>query len=568
MNFRKNDIDTQLRFNDYGPAGVYNQLNWKVRSGADATHIMNQVVSVHEFMHNDLNNITAYGSLLQGYAYLAGENTPLQAFYTHVLYELVEQCRTAHEVYATWMSINLLRADIHDPLHEEVLADNEEYLYYYSCAAELVQQVPDLYLRRQIISAVINICFQSQAIVEAAIANLAEFDLEKLSKDDFPNQRLNFITQNCANIDWMKMLNEFVETQQSEPWYGLLRDALSGNGDETALSDPANETNSEKIERFIYDRLAEKFKQQGLLSFPYLQGLSYFKDILPLLDQLAPFNQSANPLTINTEPSDTIRGTLQNFVNETLLFSNQPLTCTLLQPRDIPDATKANILAGIGEYPHIFITGRTYFFMAEQYIFPAKEDFQWCEEGSGSFAAIRYAYMLDDERVVVYIPFSEPAELEDFLKDKAADIPVLSAISEIACYDKDWWQRWGDFFANNSATACILLDLSPLYYIEKVLCDATGLFYGKMNIKMEELVKSAMLFHVKNDGKTAALIVAPCSEIYAQAIHYYIQERFPLFENKIDLPKEHKQNLGAILSHVFKEEHQHYYQSKLGRTDN
>lgn len=562
MNFRKDDIDTQLRHYDNGPSGVYNQLNWKVRTGVDATQIMSQVVSVHEFMHNELNNTSAYGFLLQSYAYLARENTPAQAHFNNILHVLVERCRTAHEVYATWTSIALLSTDTNDHLYRTLLEDSEEYLYYYIWAAQIVQSVPDLYLRRHIVVAIINICFQSRPITEAAAADLIAFDPDALNKNEFPDQRLILITQHYIHTDWMDMLQAFTETQQLHSWYGLLRDALAGKGDESVLSLAENESNSVALITFIYDKVATKLESLGLLSLPYLEHLPFFKQLLPLLDKLAPFSQSANPLTINTQPEDITRSTLQNFENESQLFTDRPLTCILLHPSDISDATKAQILGGTGEHPHIFVTGRTYFFMREQYIFPIKEDAAWCE-GNGSFTAIRYAGFVKGQRIVIYVPFSNPEEMSIFLNSKPAGVPVLAAISETARYDANWWNQWGNVFATYCTTACLLLDISPLYYIEKVFPGDAELLYGKMDIKMEEQVKSCLLFQVKHSDQTMALIVAPCGEIYARALHHYIETRYHSFRNKIDLAGEHLRNIPTILSHIFREEHQHYFRSQL-----
>ncbi len=561
MNFRKDDIDTQLRYCGDGPLGVYDQLNWKVRTGTDATDIMSKAVTVHESMHNELNNATVYGSLLQSYAYLAREETPHQAHYNNLLCTLVDRCRTAHEVYATWMSVALLSADANDQLYQQLLIDNEEYLNYYNCAARMVQEVPDLYLRRHVVSAMIYICFQSRLIIETAIADIVGFDPDLIDVNEFPDQRLNFIMHGCPHINWIDMLNEFAGTQQHNAWYDLLLDALAGEGNNSALSAEGNEENSAALITFLYNRLAENFETKGLPSLPYMDHLTYFKKLLPLIDRLAPFSKSSNPLEINTQPGDITRSTLRNFENETLLFTNRPLNCILLHPSNISSATKAQILNGVGDYPHILITGRTYFFMEEQYVFQEKEDAEWCRQHTGSFTAIRYAGNMAGQRIVVYVPFLEPAELEDFLKDKPVDIPVLSSITETARSQEGWWSNWQTFFETKPATTCLLLDISPLYYLEKIFSNVEMLLYGKANIKMEEGIKSVMLFEIRRSKETQAFIAAPCSEIYAAALNHYIETRFPGFENKIDVPNEHLQHLPTIISHVFREEHLHYYWS-------
>ncbi len=562
MNFRNDDIESILYCNGGGPAGTYDQMNWKVRSGADATHITSQVVTVHEFMHNELNNTTAYGFLLQSYAYLSRENTALRGQFACILNELVERCRTSHELYATWSSINLLSADVNDQLHQELLRDNEPYLYYYNSAAHMVELIPDLYLQRHVVTAVVNICFQSQAITKLAAEDLVAFDPDTVSISEYPDLRLDTIRQYFKHTDWMDLLLEFAETQQQLPWYNLLQDALLGKGDDKRLSLAENESNSEVLIKFVYDRVAVKLNSLGLPSLPFREHLAYFTQLLPLLDRLAPFSQSSNPLVLNTKPDDITRSVLQNFENETLLFTNRPLTAILLHPTEMSAKSKAQILGGIGEYPHIFVTGRTYHFLKEQYIFPEKVDVDWCEHQSGSFVAIRYAGYIDGKRLVVYVPFSDPEELDTFLENRTPGIPVLGAVAESSCCDTDWWKQWGDFFSGNCVSSCILLDISPLHYIEQIFPDASRLLYRKADISMGEKLKSCMLFQVRHEEQTVAVMVAPCSEIYARGLHHYMQTRFPLFEHRLDLSQEDLQNIPVILSHVFREEHMYYYRSK------
>lgn len=558
MKFKKDDLDTRLRYQGNEPLGVYDQTHWEIRTGANATDIMSQTVTLHEFMHHELNNTTIYGFLLQGYAYLSHENTPLQAHYNNILYTLVEACRTAHEVHATWMSIALLSTGVNDPLYEQLLTDNEEYLDYYDRAAQIVQSLPDLYLRKQIITALINICFQSQTITEKAIAGFSTFDPDALDPDDFPTRRLHIVTEACISLDWIKMLNDFVQTQQ-DIWHTLLSNALAGNGDDKALSDVVHQQDNEALLAFIYNHLAVQLKERGLLSLPYMGHLQYAERLLAVIDKLAPFSKSLDPMVMNSQPYDITRSNFRNFENETLLFTNRPINCIILRPDELTAQEKTRILNGIGEYPHIFITARTYFFMNEQYAFPVKEDAEWCANKDGAFTAIRYADFVEEKRFIVYIPFPGPAELQGFLKDKQPGIPVVASISETARNKAGWWAHWENFFINHVTTTCLLLDISPLYYIERVFCDATVVLYEKMKLRMEEEVKCAILFDFRDNDRTEAFFLTPCSEIYARAINSYIKQRVPSFENRIDIPEEHLQNLLAIISHIFRDEHKHYF---------
>lgn len=559
MPFNPHDIETQLHYSSAGPGGVYDQLHWSVRTGSDATELESRVVSVHEFMHNELNNLTAYGFLLQGYAYLSREDTPLKNQYTGILHELVERCRTAHEVYATWQGIALFSHHAADELHRELLKDNEEYEAYYNCAAELVKYIPDLYLRRQVVSAVIYACFQSSTVAETAEADLAAFNPAAISAADFPSARLAFITGKFPADCWPQLIKEFAGEQTQASWYNIL---VAGHADENAFLDIANDEAGERLVAFIYERLSAAFCKEGLHTLPYKSHMAYFRKLLPAMDALSPFKNSKNPVMINTQPDDITRGVLQNFENETLQFHDQPLTCFLFHPDDISPEIKKDILSGAGELPHIFITGRNLPFMRDQYIFPDEEDKAWCDSGNDTFTAIRYSGITEEGvRLVFYVPFSKPEQLMEFLKDKPENVFILGAVSVTASYDDDWWERWADFFSTQCTTTCLVLDISPLYYIENIFPD-DGVLYGKMHIRMQEQLKSCMYFQLTEHGETTAFLVAPCSEMYAQALGYYIQNRFAGYKNEISLPEHHSRNIPMILSHIFREEHKCYYRSQ------
>ena len=76
MGFNENDMDSLLLYAYTQQGGQYNHLQWSVQMGANATDRLSQVVSIHEFFHNELNNTTVYGTLLQGYAFLSRLSHP------------------------------------------------------------------------------------------------------------------------------------------------------------------------------------------------------------------------------------------------------------------------------------------------------------------------------------------------------------------------------------------------------------------------------------------------------------------------------------------------------------
>lgn len=86
MNFHKDDIETVLRFSSQEASGWSDQLNWTVLwTDSELDAKLANIISVHEFMHNELNNTTSFGFILQSYAYLSRENIKQKKQYQEVL---------------------------------------------------------------------------------------------------------------------------------------------------------------------------------------------------------------------------------------------------------------------------------------------------------------------------------------------------------------------------------------------------------------------------------------------------------------------------------------------------
>src|SRR5215813_2203837 len=169
MFFNNNDIEEILNYSSNNQSGSYNQLQWSVHPGSDYTDISAHVVSIHEFLHNELNNITAYGFLLQGYAYLSREDSEKKDFYCKTLIQLINKCRLSHESYATWVGLTVFKRSISNNLQETILKNNNEYRQYYDDADYLVRNINSIFLKQQVVTACVRFCFQSQKIADYGI---------------------------------------------------------------------------------------------------------------------------------------------------------------------------------------------------------------------------------------------------------------------------------------------------------------------------------------------------------------------------------------------------------------
>jgi hypothetical protein len=86
--------------------GRYADGQWEVSTGGRATDAAVRMVTLHEIMHAELNDNTAWGSLFHAYAALV-QDAPAAGAYREVSLSVIEACRRTHEVFATYTSVFL-----------------------------------------------------------------------------------------------------------------------------------------------------------------------------------------------------------------------------------------------------------------------------------------------------------------------------------------------------------------------------------------------------------------------------------------------------------------------------
>ena len=70
MGFNENDMNSLLLYEYTQQGGQYNHLQWFVQMWANAIDRLSQIVSIKEFLYDELNNNKVYGSRRKGYDFL------------------------------------------------------------------------------------------------------------------------------------------------------------------------------------------------------------------------------------------------------------------------------------------------------------------------------------------------------------------------------------------------------------------------------------------------------------------------------------------------------------------
>lgn len=555
--FRPDDIESSLFYSSGQQAGAYDNLQWSVLPGNDHTELFSRIVSVHEYLHHDLNNVTGYGVILFGYAYMSRQESAQKSYYNNMLYELVEKCRFAHEAYATWYSISMFKKSAGDMLEAEVLADNR-YRQYYDCAALLALNIKSLFLQQQVVSSAIRFCFQSRKIADCCIGNIQAFSPRLISGIEFPDNRFQYITTQLRKDFFVNALNECFGSLKTDRERELLKAGLSGKEDLDKAASSEKDHLADSIMRKVHAKLQEHFEGLGSPSLNSDEHLIYLKKQVQLLTCLFPDAQS--DLLFHEDMEDAERTALLNFENETLLLTRRPLQCFLLDHKLLNEQEKKEVLHGAGDIPHIFIMGRNPLFMQNQYRFSHKESEEWFSSRQEPFTAIRYAGEIGGKRTVIMVPFDEPSQLIAFLRERNPSVQVLGCVSVGAAHNEKWWNMWGDFFSTHCDFSCILMDVSPLYYVEQGFA-GDSVFYSTIVVETPTTTYSGMLFQLKDADGGNTIMLAPGSAVYCQMLHYYIRTRYPAYINKI-LLNDTEESAFTIFSHIVREEYAWFFNAQ------
>src|SRR5262245_46059083 len=105
MAFNHNDIEQLLFLQDSKGFGVFNQIHTSTYTSGHSTDRSSRLLSMHEYAHHELNNMTVYGSLLGFFTQMTVSVPAKQEYFRDIVSMMIDRSREAHEAYATWYSV-------------------------------------------------------------------------------------------------------------------------------------------------------------------------------------------------------------------------------------------------------------------------------------------------------------------------------------------------------------------------------------------------------------------------------------------------------------------------------
>jgi len=548
------DLQRSLNSPAHDARGRHDLRSWQTFTGKNATDLLPRMVSMHESLHHDLNNATIYGLMLQCFSYLRQEAKADTESYSTQLDILLERCRITHEVYATGVSFMMAAEDITDKLAKELLSHDSPYLQFYYYAARLVKGLDHLFYRQQALVVILRLCFQSSIIANEMASKGHLFDPGNIPTAEFPDERLSLLLRSLPEDFFPVSLAAFMaKYADAEALAQFTSEFYSAKSQTGSFIRSYNRFGPELM-RWFYAAGAQFFNDAGLPCIGINDHIKFGSSILEGIDLVFPFIKSKFPLRVNDQPFNYDDGTMLAYENETWLFAPERLYCEIYYPEEVPEQMHQFILRGLADPKAIYLHRQERKQLAGQYQFDLPVDKERFEALDDFFTFIRIVSTDKAKKKIILIPFSAPLLIDEFLRDRPVGIRIYSCIATRSLKENAWKGVWKPFFEQLDAAA-LLLDTSPLYYIDQVFGDYETVFYEKLVFTVNETTYTGITFDLRDEGVSQAFLLAPATDPHCEFIHYYLQYYHPeKYRLCTDAAERWLPALPLILSRIFMEE--------------
>ena len=349
--------------------GQFNQTVWRVETSGDHTGLEAQLLTLHEWSHNELNNVSVYGALLTAFAQLARRARTDRERHRDTLHALAERSRRAHEVYATWYSTDmfLLRAGLADIL----ALYPPEYRVYFAAGATLVEGIAGPFLRQQASLCAVRMCFSGAEFASHG-RDLATFDPEWVRAELYPSRVLDLLAEVVPAGFFAEQLDAFLRAAHPPGIADAIAAACAeGRRDADFFGSlPAAQADAATMElhRWLHGALADRLAAHGVACAPYGSYLEFIAGMMPQLGALCDAAALTHPLVSNARPHDNAANLLLHMENEVLNVRPEPLPCVLWPMADLPRESWLHLATG--EPAHFFFCVRHSSQLLAQHRFP------------------------------------------------------------------------------------------------------------------------------------------------------------------------------------------------------
>ncbi len=551
--FKKNDI-TFLLQNSSNALGVFNQLNWESKFENDSTSNQSKLTTIHESYHNELNNVSLYGNLMQVFAILSNVSPTCKL----VLSALVNQCKKSHEIYATCMSCWLINQTLKKDVSQSklLLQNSNEYILYYELGDRLTKDFKGAFLKEQCLSAIMYFIFNRRTITEKVLSEgLLDFKTNKIRGKYYPDQILKRLIKEVPDNFFLTKWIEFKEINKHNKSIEVFQKTEFDIDSYIMAIDKENDLLSKSLVVFFYNALDTLFPDLETISIDSKKKYSYLKKLIELGEKEFPDSKIKQKLIVNEKPEDDERNVFLNFHSERLINTENKLSATILFLKEI-NAEKWNDLSvGPNDKKHIFLISRTKESLIEQYNM-SNDDINTLKNlNSEIVVGIRRTVKYKEKRIVELIIFKKPVELNQFCINKLSNVSILINLSFLTLYHDKWCREWGAIISKYCIPTT-LVDLPLFNRFEGHFNNYSKVFYEVVRLNIEGELKTSIIFLGYDEIKYTVYIL-PCSEIVAiSVIHFIIHSLDKKKYTELDkkLLSTFSDLIIFNLSHLFREE--------------
>ncbi len=548
MLFDENDLYQIL--NQTSSFGSFNHINWTVWQKEKSSSSNLNLVTIHEHIHETFNQITSYGGLLTVYAYLSRETDKVE--YQKIQDYLVSRCRTVHEIAATCISTLIVANTPNFPKKaEDILIENERYYTYFLQGMSLIKGITSPYLQRVALNSIMGTCLQSHKLIEVANKSITEFNPVIIDNIEFPDKRLQVISNYLSEDFWKKIIKEFLSEMSAYPNLSKIIDSENGVYVENLLVDRTLDNIGIEFQKKLDLIFRDILSQHNTKTLIGDQHLEFLESLIEEANRIYPAKEAQVPITFNKDPLDQNLNLLISMEKETLALSTQKLKCRFYILDHIPKEEWKFLTSGKGDLEHVFILSRIgeRLFRNYEVINQPQEVIEqlWLVP----LVCVAKTVEEQGEEIVELFWIKDPLKLIVFRKN-LPDISIISSVSLLLLADESWDLNWQEVL-NKNTYKTVLFDLKPSIQLERIAKQFDNFSFDKVELVHKEESHCIMIFEgFKESNRLNEIYLMPCSEVQANTIVYYINTRLNLItRQKMDNPNS---NILFLLSHIISKE--------------
>jgi hypothetical protein len=509
------------------------------------------MVTLHEVMHAELNDCTAWGSLFHACAALVRYAPDPRAF-RGVALSVIEACRRTHEVFATYTGAFL--AD--RAAGRLLLAGRAEYVDHYADACQLTAGIPEgSQLQWYGVISAIRACMQSLGLSEALRTGLDQFRLADLRTRDLPDMRLDMLIEEGAELtrgitDGIAAQLAPADRDAALRWLTCLPGDAAGSADEEVQDRAAA-----IAERMCFDRAAAALERRGARVLDYNGHQAYTGDTVAAVHRLAPAARDMFSAAAADAAEPGI--IMQDFGLERLRVRDQPLSARVLLLADVPRRHRRQVLRLQGPAgSYAFLVARSAGTLRAQHAvtdevrpLPAADD--------APVVAIRTPAGTPEAPALRLYQVARPRELAA-LRRQVGGMGVVSSVSMSLLADTEWEGRWLEPLLE-CGPVTILMDLNPFTHFEHWASLGLQVQYAAVEVGSDSESRIGFACICRDPAADLsyeqATFLTVCSDMQADALTVVIQQRWPQMAHEDpDAIRGRLEAVSVALTHLITEE--------------